>query len=106
MTRTPVSALRNLGPAVEAACAQAGIHSAEELRALGADAAYRRLLAAGTRAKANNAGCFVWGDSTNADRPGVAPSESSVGPALLEAFSRCRGRIRRPRDRSPDSLPV
>ncbi len=33
------------------------------------------------------------GDSTNADRPGVAPSESSVGPALLELFSRCRGRI-------------
>jgi ribonuclease J len=33
------------------------------------------------------------GDSTNADRPGIAPSESSVGPALLELFSRCRGRI-------------
>ena len=33
------------------------------------------------------------GDSTNADRPGVAPSESSVGPALLEVFSRCTGRI-------------
>ena len=33
------------------------------------------------------------GDSTNADRPGVSPSESSVGPALLEAFSRCQGRI-------------
>ncbi len=33
------------------------------------------------------------GDSTNADRPGVAPSESSVGPALLETFSRCEGRI-------------
>ena len=33
------------------------------------------------------------GDSTNADRPGVAPSESSVGPALLELFSRCEGRI-------------
>jgi ribonuclease J len=33
------------------------------------------------------------GDSTNADRPGVAPSESSVGPALLELFARCRGRI-------------
>ena len=33
------------------------------------------------------------GDSTNADRPGVAPSESSVGPALLEVFSRCAGRI-------------
>jgi ribonuclease J len=33
------------------------------------------------------------GDSTNADRPGVAPSESSVGPALREVFSRCKGRI-------------
>ncbi len=33
------------------------------------------------------------GDSTNADRPGVAPSESSVGPALLELFARCGGRI-------------
>jgi ribonuclease J len=33
------------------------------------------------------------GDSTNADRPGVAPSESSIGPALLETFSRCDGRI-------------
>jgi ribonuclease J len=31
------------------------------------------------------------GDSTNADRPGM--SESSVGPALLEAFARCPGRI-------------
>ena len=33
------------------------------------------------------------GDSTNADRPGVAPSESSVGPALLDVFNRCQGRI-------------
>jgi ribonuclease J len=33
------------------------------------------------------------GDSTNADRKGVAPSESSVGPALLETFGRCEGRI-------------
>ncbi|MGZ5325313.1 MAG: ribonuclease J, partial [Solirubrobacterales bacterium] len=32
------------------------------------------------------------GDSTNADRDGVAPSESSVGPALLEVFSRTKGR--------------
>jgi ribonuclease J len=36
---------------------------------------------------------LLCGDSTNADRPGVAPSESSVGPALLETFSRCEGRI-------------
>jgi ribonuclease J len=33
------------------------------------------------------------GDSTNADRPGVVLSEASVGPALLDLFSRCRGRI-------------
>src|SRR5665809_10418 len=33
------------------------------------------------------------GDSTNADRPGIAPSESSVGPALLETFSTCKGRV-------------
>lgn len=36
---------------------------------------------------------LLCGDSTNADRPGVAPSESSVGPALLQEFSRCEGRI-------------
>jgi ribonuclease J len=36
---------------------------------------------------------LLCGDSTNADRPGVAPSESSVGPALLDTFSHCEGRI-------------
>ncbi|MFN8162020.1 MAG: ribonuclease J [Solirubrobacterales bacterium] len=36
---------------------------------------------------------LLCGDSTNADRPGVAPSESAVGPALLDTFSRCSGRI-------------
>jgi ribonuclease J len=36
---------------------------------------------------------LLCGDSTNADRPGIAPSESAVGPALLEQFSRCKGRI-------------
>jgi ribonuclease J len=36
---------------------------------------------------------LLCGDSTNADRPGVAPSESSVGPALLQEFARCKGRI-------------
>ncbi|MEM1065270.1 MAG: TfoX/Sxy family DNA transformation protein [Pseudomonadota bacterium] len=46
---TPVSSIRNLGPAMEAACARAGIGSAEALRALGTDAAYARLLASGER---------------------------------------------------------
>ena len=44
----PVSSIPNLGPASEAAFARAGIHSAEELRALGADAAYLALLRTGT----------------------------------------------------------
>jgi hypothetical protein len=46
---SPVSTIPNLGPASEAAFARAGIATAEELRALGADAAYARLLASGVR---------------------------------------------------------
>jgi DNA transformation protein and related proteins len=45
---TPISTIPNLGPASEAAFARAGIHSAEEVRALGADEAYRRLLQNGS----------------------------------------------------------
>jgi ribonuclease J len=36
---------------------------------------------------------LLCGDSTNADRPGMAASESSVGPHLEEVFQRVRGRI-------------
>ena len=36
---------------------------------------------------------LLCGDSTNADRPGMAQSESSVGPHLEEVFARVRGRI-------------
>ncbi|NVK14975.1 MAG: TfoX/Sxy family protein [Rhodobacteraceae bacterium] len=46
---TAISSIRNLGPAYEEACQRAGIASAEDLRALGADAAYARLLQTGTR---------------------------------------------------------
>jgi len=45
----PVSTIRNLGPATEAAFARAGIDSAGALRAIGADAAYTRLIRSGTR---------------------------------------------------------
>ena len=44
----PVSSIPNLGPASEAAFARAGITSAEEVRALGADESYRRLLLSGS----------------------------------------------------------
>lgn len=46
---TPISSIRNLGPAMEAAFARAGVHSAEALRSLGTDAAYAKLLASGAR---------------------------------------------------------
>src|SRR5436190_15546164 len=36
---------------------------------------------------------LLCGDSTNADRPGMSPSESAVGPKLEEVFGRCQGRI-------------
>lgn len=44
-----ISTLRNLGPASEAAFLRAGIRTAEEIVALGADAAYGRLLESGER---------------------------------------------------------
>lgn len=46
---TPISTIRNLGPATERAFARAGIHDAEALRALGPDAAYAALLRTGER---------------------------------------------------------
>lgn len=45
----PVSSIRNLGPASEKQFARAGIHTAQQLRTLGADAAYRMLLQSGSR---------------------------------------------------------
>lgn len=46
----PVSSIPNLGPASEAAFAKAGIHTADALRAIGADEGYRRLLQSGMQA--------------------------------------------------------
>lgn len=48
MPKSPVSSLRNLGPAVQAACTRAGITGAEDLRDLGAHEAYRRMMKTGT----------------------------------------------------------
>lgn len=42
-----VSSIPNLGPASEASFAKAGITTAEEIREMGADEAYRRLLLTG-----------------------------------------------------------
>lgn len=45
----PVSSIRNLGPAFEKSLADVGIQSADQLRDIGADAAYEMLLRAGQR---------------------------------------------------------
>lgn len=44
-----ITTIRNLGPAMEAALVRAGIKTAEDLRNLGPDAAYARLIASGHR---------------------------------------------------------
>ena len=46
---TAISSIPNLGPASEEAFAKAGITSAEEIRTLGPEESYRRLLQAGAR---------------------------------------------------------
>ncbi|MFT6169226.1 MAG: hypothetical protein ACJAR9_001343 [Celeribacter sp.] len=45
----PVSTIRNLGPASDAVYARAGITTAAQLRDLGPDAAYAKLLATGSQ---------------------------------------------------------
>ena len=47
---TPITDIPNLGPATAAHFAKAGLHTAEDIRALGADAAYARWLEAGLQA--------------------------------------------------------
>jgi DNA transformation protein len=94
---TPVSSIPNLGPATEAAFARAGIHSAEELRALGADAAYLRLLETGTQP--HFIGYYVivmglqgrpWNDCQGAEKAALRKRfdalKSSAGPSHSSAF--------------------
>lgn len=45
----PISAIRNLGPAMEQAFQKAGLTTADDIRDLGPDAAYARLIESGTR---------------------------------------------------------
>ncbi len=48
-TDPPVSSIRNLGPASDEGFARAGIHTAKQLRELGPDVAYERLLLTGSK---------------------------------------------------------
>jgi len=94
---TPVSSIPNLGPATEAAFSRAGISSAEDLRALGADAAYRCLLETGTQP--HFIGYYVivmglqgrpWNDCQGAEKAALRKRfdtlKASVGPSHSSAF--------------------
>jgi len=98
----PVSSVRNLGPASDAGFARAGINTAEELRDLGADEAYRRLLASGSRPHFIGYYALVmglqgrpWNDCKGAEkdklrvrfdaiRASVTPQETSIDAALAQ----------------------
>lgn len=93
----PVTAIRNVGPAMARALADAGILSATALRALGADEAYGRMLAAGHRP--HFIGYYVlvmglqgrpWNDCQGAEKAAlrlrfdaiVAGRSAGTGPAI------------------------
>ena len=49
MSGAPLTSIRNIGPAIAQEMQRAGIHDADKLRDLGADAAYARMIDTGTR---------------------------------------------------------
>lgn len=115
---TSISTIRNLGPAMEAAFARAGIDSAEALRALGADEGYRRLLAAGERP--HFIGYYVlvmglqgrpWNDCKGAEKAALRrrfdalKAESfDAGRSALEAELNALGIVPRPRRQATDEV--
>ena len=102
MSVDPISSIRNLGPASEAGFARAGLTTAQQVRDLGADESYRRLLAAGTPPHFIGYYALVMGlqgrpwndakgdeksalrDRFDALKSNFAPSESGLDKALAE----------------------
>ncbi len=85
---------------MDEACARAGIHSADDLRELGADAAYARLLASGSRP--HFIGYYVlvmalqgrpWNDCKGKEKE-----------ALRKRFDAIKARAAKDPDRLPDGL--
>lgn len=98
---TPVSSIRNLGPAMEAALARVGISSAEELRAVGADAAYLRLLRAGSRPHFIAYYVMVmglqgrpWNDCRGAEKAALRARFDALKTAAEEGGTTDKGRLR------------
>ncbi|MCT4609954.1 MAG: TfoX/Sxy family protein [Pelagimonas sp.] len=82
---TPISSLRNLGPAVEQELIRAGIPDAETLRDAGAHEAYRKMLLSGT--KPHFIGYYVlhmalqgrpWNDCKGAEKDALRASFDSL----------------------------
>lgn len=93
----PVTSIPNLGPASAAAFARAGMTTAEEVRALGADAAYRRLLQTGSRP--HFIGYYVlimglqgrpWNDCRGAEKAALRQRFDAL---VAEAFDPGRARL-------------
>ena len=100
----PVSCIRNLGPASDAAFARAGIHSADALRAMGADAAYAKLLASGTRPHFIGYYALVmglqgrpWNDAQGAEKAALRKTFDALKQAAQETV---------PEDGLPNALAV
>ena len=96
----PVSSIRNLGPAVEAACARAGIDSADALRDLGPDAAYAMLIASGTQPHFIGYYAMVmglqgrpWNDCQGAEKAALRARFDKIKRAAQAAFPKEKGRI-------------
>jgi DNA transformation protein len=106
---SPVSSIRNLGPASDAAFLKAGITTAEQLRDLGADAAYAQLVATGTRPHFIGYYALVMGlqgrpwnncqgqekaelrrrfDKIKATTTQTPPTDGSLPPSLEDALNR------------------
>ncbi len=102
MAEDDITTIRNLGPAMAQAFAGVGITSAQDLRDMGADTAYLKLLNAGERAHFIAYYALVmglqgrpWNDAKGAEkdalrvrfdalRAGTQPDESALDRALAE----------------------
>jgi len=98
---SPVSSIRNLGPASDASFARAGIHDAEHLRTLGADAAYARLLAHGTRPHFIGYYALVmglqgrpWNDCQGAEKSALRQRFDALKRSAAETSGKDKGRAR------------
>ena len=112
-----VSSIKNIGPAFEASLNAVGIMTAEELRAVGADAAYARMLENGERP--HFIGYYVlhmalqgrpWNDCKGEEKKALRKSFDALkarsfdeGRSELERFLNQIGVIDRPKEKPPAS---